>query len=234
MVGYRAGNCLGAAEAAGTGTGHDNVGIGMFAMRKNLAGNESVVIGAGAATESTITDNVVVIGYGACGETQTLGSFTVSIGHMALIAATGDNNVAVGQQALKGTTSGSSNVAIGSGSLVTNTTGALNTAIGHNSGRLTQSGKAHHHLPTQQLLAMMQECLEVIRCSLAILPQRRMYMELCKTDLMRVIKQISEILCWGLNLSLGFVLSMVAGICVMIILMLLKRQELYQKSRTRC
>ncbi|ENC2088460.1 hypothetical protein ABMR51_004781, partial [Escherichia coli] len=111
-------------------------------MRKNLAGNESVVIGAGAATESTITDNVVVIGYGACGETQTLGSFTVSIGHMALIAATGDNNVAVGQQALKGTTSGSSNVAIGSGSLVTNTTGALNTAIGHNSGRLTQSGES--------------------------------------------------------------------------------------------
>ncbi|HAX5299624.1 TPA: hypothetical protein JZG53_001029 [Escherichia coli] len=142
MVGYRAGNCLGAAEAVGTGTGHDNVGIGMFAMRKNLAGNESVVIGAGAATESTITDNVVVIGYGACGETQTLGSFTVSIGHMALIAATGDNNVAVGQQALKGTTSGSSNVAIGSGSLVTNTTGALNTAIGHNSGRLTQSGES--------------------------------------------------------------------------------------------
>lgn len=140
MVGYRAGNCLDAATAAGTGTGHDNVGVGMFAMRKNLAGSEAVVVGAGAATDAINVEKSVVLGYGACGTTANLGSFTVAVGWKALEAATGDNNVAIGQQAAKATTTGTGNVAIGSGSLVTNTTGVNNVAIGTNSGRLKQDG----------------------------------------------------------------------------------------------
>ncbi|MGL5565982.1 MAG: glycosyl hydrolase family 28-related protein [Plesiomonas sp.] len=142
MIGYRAGNCLDASANPGAGTGHDNVGIGMFAMRKNLAGNESVVIGAGAATETTVTDNTVAIGFGACGTTTKLGAFTVSVGWRALEACSGDNNVAIGQQSAKATTSGAGNVSVGSGSLVTNTTGSNNTSIGMNSGRLKLDGSA--------------------------------------------------------------------------------------------
>lgn len=142
MVGYRAGNCLDAATAPGTGVGHDNVGIGMFAMRKNLAGNESVVIGAGAATESTVVQRSVVLGFGAAGVTATLGSFTVAIGYNAGSVVTADNNVLIGQQAGLTITTGAANTVLGSGALVTNVSGANNTAIGFNSGRLTQAGVA--------------------------------------------------------------------------------------------
>lgn len=140
MVGYRAGNCLDAATTPGTGLGHDNVGVGMFAMRKNLSGNESVAIGAGAATESLKVERSVVIGFGAANTTAALGSYTVAIGYNAGLAITGDNNIVVGQQAGSTITSGGGNVAIGSGALVTNTTGSNNTALGMNSGRLTTTG----------------------------------------------------------------------------------------------
>lgn len=138
MVGYRAGNCLDAAP--GTGTGHDNVGVGMFAMRKNLAGSESVVVGVGAAAESVSVSKSVVIGYGAGGSSSTLGAFSVAAGWNALPIATGGSNVALGQQSQAATTTGASNVSVGSGSLVTNSTGSNNTALGHNSGRLKQDG----------------------------------------------------------------------------------------------
>lgn len=140
MVGYRAGNCLGAATAAGTGTGHDNVGVGMFAMRKNLAGKESVVVGVGAATESLKVERSVVVGFGASGTTAALGAYTVAIGYNAGLLLTGDNNVVVGQQAGAATTSGSGNVALGAGTLATNVTGSNNTSVGQNSGRLSTTG----------------------------------------------------------------------------------------------
>lgn len=140
MVGYRAGNCLDAGE--GAGTAHDNVGVGMFAMRKNLTGNENVVIGVGAATESTVVSSSVVIGYGAAGTTTAIGSFTVAIGWNAMPAVTGTNNVAIGQQAANTITTGAGNTAIGTSALVTNVTGSNNTAIGNVSGRLTQAGAA--------------------------------------------------------------------------------------------
>lgn len=139
-IGYRAGNNAGGATAPGTGTGHDNTFVGMFAARYNAAGSESVVVGAGAATTATRVQGAVVIGYGACGSAATLGDFTTAVGWNALLNSTGTNNVAVGQQAATATTTGTGNVAIGSGSLVTNTTGTNNTALGLNSGRLTQAG----------------------------------------------------------------------------------------------
>jgi|GEM_PF-1185432 len=142
MIGYRAGNCIDAATNPGIGTGHDNVGVGMFAMRRNIAGKESVVVGAGAAGNATTVERSVVIGFESANIVESLGAFTVAIGHSSLQNATGDNNVGVGQQTLKATTTGTGNVAVGSGALVTNTTGINNTAIGNNSGRLTQSGSS--------------------------------------------------------------------------------------------
>lgn len=140
MVGYRAGNCLDGATNPRTGSGHDNVGVGMFAMRRNMDGSESVVIGAGAATEATRVNGAVVIGYAAAGATVTMGDYTVAIGHSCLKNGTGTNNVGVGQQALLATTSGTGNTGVGTSALVTNQTGSNNTSLGHLSGRLKQDG----------------------------------------------------------------------------------------------
>lgn len=145
-IGYRAGNNAGGATAPGTGTGHDNTFVGMFAARYNAAGSESVVVGAGAATTATRVQGAVVIGFGACGNAATLGDFTTAIGWNALRDSTGTNNVAVGQQALLANTSGTGNVAVGSGALVANTTGINNSALGNNSGRLTQAGGPTNNL----------------------------------------------------------------------------------------
>lgn len=139
-IGYRAGNNINGATDAGTGTGHDNTFIGMFAARTNQAGSESVVVGAGSATAATRVNGAVVIGYAACGVSTSLGDYTVAIGHSCLASSTATNNTGIGQQALLATTSGGYNTAIGASALVTNTTGTYNTAIGYLSGRLTQAG----------------------------------------------------------------------------------------------
>ncbi len=140
FVGYRAGQCTGAATAPGAGTGHDNTGIGMYAMAANLAGKQSVVVGAGAATAASLVERSVVIGFEACTASISLGLFTVAIGHSALKSVTGDNNLGVGTNSQLATKTGTGNVSVGNGSLITNETGSNNTALGFNAGRLTLSG----------------------------------------------------------------------------------------------
>ncbi|MDH2052529.1 tail fiber domain-containing protein [Achromobacter marplatensis] len=138
MLGYRAGNCLDAAP--GAGTSHDNVGIGFFAMRKNIAGASNVVIGVGAAAESVSMTRSTVVGMEAAGSTAALGQFSTLMGYRAGYAITGDNNVGIGSQAILATTTGTGNAALGAGALITNVSGINNTAIGNASGRLLQSG----------------------------------------------------------------------------------------------
>lgn len=146
FVGYRAGNCIDAAKKTTLATGMNNVGLGMFAMRRNLKGSESVAIGAGAGAAAMNVNASVVIGFAAAAASPALGDYSIAIGHSSSLNSAGAHNVGIGYQSLLNNKDGSGNVAIGNLSLQNNTIGKNNTAIGHNSGVTTFSGsKAERH-----------------------------------------------------------------------------------------
>lgn len=140
FVGYRAGNCIDAAKKIGAGTGHDNVGLGMFALKRNLEGSENAVLGAGAAASSSRVQATVAIGYGAAGASPSVGDYSTAVGHSSLFNSEGGHNAALGYQALFNTIKGQGNVAIGNHALLNNISGDNNTSIGFNSGRISISG----------------------------------------------------------------------------------------------
>jgi len=85
-------------------------------------------LGSGAATSTTGVINTAV-GFQALNANVT-GTAHTAVGYLALNAATGDNNVAVGANALRYCTSGSNNAALGYAALNSNTTASGNTAVG--------------------------------------------------------------------------------------------------------
>jgi hypothetical protein len=95
-----------------------NVGVGRKALLY-ARGNYSVAVGYEAGDHATGSYNTFVGGYAGQGGT-TSAPFS-----------SGENNVAVGYQALDGFTTGGTNVAIGSSALGALTTAVENVAIGH-------------------------------------------------------------------------------------------------------
>lgn len=140
MIGYRAGNCFDAANKPGTGTGHNNVGVGFFAMRKNLIGNENVILGSFAATDATTMHGVIAIGFSALSSTKKIGDDTIAIGRKSLENSVGIGNIGLGAQTLQATTQGAGNIAIGSEALGKNLTGSDNTSLGNKAGLYTPLG----------------------------------------------------------------------------------------------
>ncbi|MGK9173855.1 tail fiber domain-containing protein [Yokenella regensburgei] len=141
FVGYRAGNSLNAAENEKGGTGHDNVGVGMFSLRRNMSGSENAVVGAGACAESSNVSATVAVGFNALGSTTANSKCSVAIGHSSLKNTSGNFNVGIGYQSLAKNTKGYKNVAIGTWALSSNLTGKFNSALGINSGCITQLGR---------------------------------------------------------------------------------------------
>ena len=74
-------------------------------------------------------DGNTAVGWEACKANQT-GASNTDFGFRALHDCTSSNNVAVGYDSMRETTSGHSNTALGVNSLVLNTGGDGNTAIG--------------------------------------------------------------------------------------------------------
>lgn len=152
FVGYRAGNCLNGVKDPKGGTGHDNVGIGMFSLRRNMSGSENTIVGAGACAESSEVQASVAVGYDALGSTNSSGKCSVALGHSSLKNTTGDYNIGVGFQSLVKNITGQGNVAIGTWSLSSNLSGKFNSALGFNSGVLTQLGRDADKLNNVTLL----------------------------------------------------------------------------------
>lgn len=130
-------------------TGHRNIAIGPFALRDNTHGKGNIGLGADVAWKNQTGDYNIALGQAALGESVS-GDCNVAIGRAALAFVDGvsDNiaigdyalcyfeggsqpNVAIGQDALRNTTTGVSNTAIGNHSLVGNTTGVDNVGVGN-------------------------------------------------------------------------------------------------------
>jgi trimeric autotransporter adhesin len=81
------------------------------------------------------------------------GSRNTALGFQAITmgVGNGDDNTAVGNQALHLNTSGSSNSAVGSVALFSNTTGASNTAVGRSSLQFNTTGSENTALGTEAL-----------------------------------------------------------------------------------
>jgi hypothetical protein len=97
-------------------TGVDNTAIGFNALYSNTINNYNTAIGAQAL-------------YSNRGGSDA-GNSNTAIGYLALYSNTGNDNTAIGREALTRNTTGHFNTATGKWALVGNTTGDFNTATG--------------------------------------------------------------------------------------------------------
>ena len=123
---------------APTATGTNAVAIGSNAQSD---GNQSVAIGVNAVSGL----RGVSIGQQAGNSTASGGDYNVSVGfNSAYYLTTGDNNVAVGRNALQSSNldklTGSSNVGVGYLAGSKNTSGSFNTFLGNNAGNSVTTG----------------------------------------------------------------------------------------------
>lgn len=82
-----------------------------------------VGLGAGSISSNTVLGNLAL-------NSNVTGSANTAVGNQALRNSTSSNNTAVGNQSLYATTTGGSNTSMGAGALRNNTNGEFNTAIG--------------------------------------------------------------------------------------------------------
>lgn len=125
--------------------GYDNIAIGASSLQQNVDSYRNVAIGtftlysllnSGSAGLGTQSTGNVAVGYGAMTYRTTGIAGSVAIGLNALRGSTnptlntGGYNVAVGLESQSALQSGTYNVALGHGTLVANTGGSTNIAIG--------------------------------------------------------------------------------------------------------
>jgi hypothetical protein len=96
-----------------TTTGEQNVGLGYTCADSNLTGSYNVYLGQGCAFARTQGDYNFLGGYRAGADAVLAGSRNVGIGRAALLDHTGDDVVAVGQEAGRGVTTAGSCVFVG-------------------------------------------------------------------------------------------------------------------------
>ena len=117
-------------------TGDYNTAIGYDALTNQSTGNNNVAVGYEALRDNSTTSNNVAIGLSALQESNASGN--VAIGANAMRGSTGTpitggENVAIGSSSLKFNIGGTANAAFGKGSLGSNTEGDYNSAIGKGS-----------------------------------------------------------------------------------------------------
>ena len=96
----------------GSASGSDNVGVGYYALGKNVA-SDNVAIGSTALYENSSGTQNIAIGSNAL-DTNTIGQYNQAIGFNALTRnVDGEDNVAIGKNSMETNTTGDKNVAIG-------------------------------------------------------------------------------------------------------------------------
>lgn len=122
-------------------TGIQNIAIGSSALGSGvLTGNNNIAIGTNALITNISSPSNIALGTDALRSLTTAATGqNIALGVSALQDATGDNNIAIGWQAMRRTLTGSQNVGIGTqsvqGSNVLRLTGANNVGVGHSTLR---------------------------------------------------------------------------------------------------
>jgi hypothetical protein len=144
-----------------TTTGGDNTAVGLQAMMNNTTGNYNTAIGEWALYSNVAGRYSTAVGSKAMYYTNSTAAFftnsNVALGYEALrgsttaSANTGNYNTALGYQTLWSTSTGWANTATGYSALYTNTTGISNTAFGYNALNLNTTGSNNTALGSQSL-----------------------------------------------------------------------------------
>jgi len=152
-------NNIGLGEYAlwGNTQGGANIALGFSSLSSNTSGNFNIALGDYSLGNNEGGEYNIAFGYEALKMSNNYNS-NIAIGHKTLYSATGNANIAIGDNALTGTgghsyliaigdsslkNTGSYNLAIGSKSLGTSGTGSENMALGHASLRLNQFGSSN-------------------------------------------------------------------------------------------
>lgn len=141
---------VGFGAARNNTSGWGNTALGNKALFTNVIGSNNTAIGDSALLLATGASNTAV-GYTAGGTLTTAttvtlvgmgaqssgtGSFTSAVGYNACKTCNGNQNTALGREALGGATeTGAANTALGYHALFNNTSGANNIGLGINAGR---------------------------------------------------------------------------------------------------
>ena len=124
---------IGSDPSSTTDNALSSIAVGKTALDAITTGDYNTALGYDALTNQTTGNNNVAIGYEALRDNSTT-SQNVAIGMSALQESNAAGNVAIGANAMRGTTNtaitGGENVAVGSSALKLNIGGASNTAIG--------------------------------------------------------------------------------------------------------
>ena len=122
-------------QANTSGTGNSAIGSG--ALYSNQSGSSNVAVGRQALQANTTASYNTAVGYQAGYYVTGARNTTIGTQTIFISSSSGNDNVAVGFQALSSNTTASWNVAVGSGisgvaasALGNNTTGQYNTAVG--------------------------------------------------------------------------------------------------------
>ena len=115
-----------------TGDGTQNTAIGTAALLNNTTGGANTATGVAALVNNTTGGGNTATG-GRALLNNTTGSLNTAIGIGALSTNNGDNNTAIGANALLNTI-GNFNTGIGQNALFNNTTGGANIALGVSAG----------------------------------------------------------------------------------------------------
>ena len=146
--------------------GDFNTAVGWGAGKGITTGHRGTFIGAGTGYQNAVTadGNTCIgneaghyintgasntfVGYGA-GKVVVSGGENVAIGKDAYLAGTASNNVVMGADAMKSTTSGTQQVAVGKAAMQSNTTGNYNTAFGAYAGQDNGEGSNNTYIGYQ-------------------------------------------------------------------------------------
>jgi len=138
LIGYRAGYLI--------TSGSNNVAIGYEALRNSNGngsnGRTNTAIGTAAMYSATTAHNCVAVGWNA-GYSYVSADSSTSVGIYSAYYQTGDNNTAIGRQALQGSSglsTGAGNTAIGRNAGYSLTTGNYNFFGGYEAGFYITSG----------------------------------------------------------------------------------------------
>jgi len=118
--------------------GDKNTAVGYEVLTNLHCGENNTALGAGALKHTEHCDNNTALGVNTLSACGLSGDNNVAVGYEALTTlTTGGNNVAVGNSALKLATTGGNNVAVGYEALTTLTTGGNNVAVGNSALKTT-------------------------------------------------------------------------------------------------